>query len=283
MYADDTQLYVSFDPCSLSENIACIERCVADVSEWMCVNKLKLNEDKTEAVLCNPKDIDLVDNVTDIKIGSDIVKLSKKVKNLGVYFDSALTMESHVNHLCKCLHLELRKIQQMSAFLDTNSVKQLVTSYMFYKLDFCNVLLSNIPNDLIDKLQKIQNHAERLITKTPIRAHITPSLIKLHWLPVRARLDFKTAVLCYKYFHGIAPPYFSKIIANYFPARSLRSRSQMKLTVKKPKFVRIGGRAFSFYAPSLWNDLPFELKSIQTITNFKAQLKTYLYKKAYNL
>ena len=171
----------------------------------------------------------------------------------------------------------------MSAFLDTNSVKQLVTSYMFSKLDYCNVLLSNIPNDLIDKLQKIQNHAARLITKTPMRAHITPSLIKLHWLPVRARLEFKTAVLCFKFFHGIAPPYFSKMIANYVPSRSLRSRSQMKLTVKIPKFARISGRAFSFYAPSLWNNLPFELKSIQTITMFKAQLKTYLFKKAYNL
>ena len=150
-------------------------------------------------------------------------------------------------------------------------------------LDYCNVLSSNIPNDFIDKLQKIQNHAARLITKTPMRAHITPSLNKLHWLPVRARLEFKTAILCYKFFHGIAPPYFSKMIANYVPSRSLRSRSQMKLTVKIPKFARIGGRAFSFYAPSLWNNLPFELKCIQTITMFKAQLKTYLFKKACNL
>ena len=116
-----------------------------------------------------------------------------------------------------------------------------------------------------------------------MRAHITPSLNKLHWLPVRARLEFKTAILCYKFFHGIAPPYFSKMIANYVPSRSLRSRSQMKLTVKIPKFARIGGRAFSFYAPSLWNNLPFELKCIQTITMFKAQLKTYLFKKACNL
>ena len=211
------------------------------------------------------------------------LNFQKKVKNLGVYFDNALTMESHVNHLCKCLHLELRKIHQMSAVLDTNSIKQLVVSYMFSKLDYCNVLLSHIPQELIDKLQKIQNHAARLITKTPVRSHITPSLIKLHWLPVRTRLDFKTAVLCYRYFHGIAPPYFSKMIDCYVPSRNLRSRSQMKLAVKQPKFVKIGGRAFSFFAPSFWNNLPYELKSMPTITSFKAQLKTYLFKKAYNL
>ena len=193
-------------------------------------------------------------------------------------------MESQVNHLCKCLHLELRKIQQLSPILDTNSIKQLVVSYMFSKFDYCNILLSHIPQELMDKLQKIQNHAARLITKTPARAHITPSLIKLHWLPIKTRVDFKTAVLCYKYFHGIAPPYFSKMLDCYVPSRNLRSRSRMHLSIKKPKYVRVGGRAFSFYAPTLWNSLPsFELKSLSTITSFKAQLKTYLFKKAYNL
>ena len=104
MYADDTQLYNSFDPCTLSENVACIEKCVVEVSEWMSVNKLKLNEDKTEAVLCNPRNFDVVDNITEINIGNNQVKLSKKGKD---FFDNAHSMESQVNHLCKWLHLEL--------------------------------------------------------------------------------------------------------------------------------------------------------------------------------
>ena len=62
----------------LPRNVACIERCVVEVSDWMSVNKLKLNEDKTEAVLCNPKNFDLIDNITEINIGNNIVKLSKK-------------------------------------------------------------------------------------------------------------------------------------------------------------------------------------------------------------
>ena len=177
MYADDTQLYLSFPPYDFKDNKSVVEACVKDISDWMIVNKLKLNEDKTEVLLCNPKHLEVVDFVNEISIGNDKVVFSKKVKNLGVYFDESLSMESHINHLCKCLHLELRKIQHLSLFLDANSIKQLIISYMFSKLDYCNILLYNLPNELIEKLQKIQNHAARLITKTNFRSHISPSTI----------------------------------------------------------------------------------------------------------
>ena len=42
--------------------------CVNEVSEWMLVNKLKLNEDKTEVMLCNPKKIDIDPSIDSINI-----------------------------------------------------------------------------------------------------------------------------------------------------------------------------------------------------------------------
>ena len=93
MYADDTQLYLSFLPSSLESSIRVAEVCVNEVSEWMLVNKLKLNEDKTEVMLCNPKKIDIDPSIDSINIGNDKIMFSKKVKNLGVYFDSSLCME----------------------------------------------------------------------------------------------------------------------------------------------------------------------------------------------
>ena len=283
MYADDTQLYLSFPPSNFRDSISVVEACVKDVSNWMVLNKLKLNEDKTEVLLCNPKHLEIEDYVNEISICDDKVIFSKKVKNLGVYFDESLSMENQVNHLCKCLHFELRKIQHMSLFLDPASIKQLVISYMFSKLDYCNILLSNLPNELIDKLQKIQNHAARLVTKTNFRSQITPSLIKLHWLPVKSRLKYKCAVLCYKCVHCIAPPYLCNMLKMYIPTRNLRSKSKLQLCTKNPNYVRLGGRAFSTHGPSFWNSLPYELRSITTITRFKVELKTYLFKNSYNV
>ena len=54
--------------------------------------------------------------------------------------------------------------------------------------------------------------------------HITPVLASLHWLPVKARADFKILLLTYKSFHGLAPTYLSDLVLPYIPTRTLRSQ-----------------------------------------------------------
>ena len=171
----------------------------------------------------------------------------------------------------------------MSPFLNFDTTKQLVTSFMLSKLDYCNALLTNLPLEQIERLQKIQNHAARLITKTNMRSHITPSLVKLHWLPVKARIEFKAAVLCYKCVNKIAPPYMQKMLEIYVPSRNLRSQSKLLLKTKRSAYVKIGGRAFANYGPTIWNNLPQEIRLCNTITKFKSQLKTHLFKQSYDI
>ena len=140
----------------------------------------------------------------------------------------------------------------------------------------------NLPVELLNKLQKLQNQAARIILKKPYREHITPSLMKLHWLPVKARLTYKTAVLCYKCLNGIAPPYLANLIQEYNPTRNLRSTHRKQLVPKQCKYKRIGNRAFSCYAPTTWNSLPLEVRKATTLTKFQTLLKTHLFKTSYN-
>ena len=106
--------------------------------------------------------------------------------------------------------------------------------------------------------------------------------MKLHWLPVKARLTYKTAVLCYKCLNGIAPPYLANLIQEYTPTRNLRSTHRKQLVIKESKYKRIGNRAFSCYAPTTWNSLPLEVRKATTLSKFKTILKTHLFKTSYN-
>ena len=54
-YADDTQLYLCIEPSSIHDLIFSVEQCITEVKHWMHVNKLKLNDEKTEIILINPK------------------------------------------------------------------------------------------------------------------------------------------------------------------------------------------------------------------------------------
>ena len=65
--------------------------------------------------------------------------------------------------------------------------------------------------------------------------------------------------------------------------RLLRSSSQNFLAVPRARLKAYGDRAFSAAAPGLWNQLPPELRSVTSVDQFRTQLKTYLFKLAYDV
>jgi len=85
-------------------------------------------------------------------------------------------------------------------------MKHLVTALVLVRIDSCNSVPVNLPASTIAQLQRIQNTAARLILGLKCRAHITPALKKLHWLPVRQRITFKIATVVHCVQHQDCPP-----------------------------------------------------------------------------
>ena len=149
------------------------------------------------------------------------------------------------------------------------------------RVDYGNALLFGLPEMLLHKLQMIQNSAARLVTGTHGRDHITPVLFKLHWLPVRYRIEFKLLVLMYQAVHHLGPAYLTSLVTPYAPTRSLRSAAHRSLTIPRYNLERYGRRAFSVAGPSLWNNLPLTIREAGTLTTFKSMLKTHLFRIAF--
>ena len=278
-YADDTQLYLSIEPHDVNDLIFSVEKCIEEVKSWMEVNKLKLNDDKTEVVLINPKKYAIEND--HLFIGEEKVEFANSAKNLGVIIDENLNMNCHVTNISRAIYLEIRKLKHMSKFVNESSLKTLATSFVLSRLDYCNALFKNMNNYQFDKLQKLQNFAAKVVLGKSLYDHVTPCLIELHWLPVKFRVDYKIAVLTFKCLNGLAPPYLSCLIELYIPSRSLRSASQNLLKTKVTKFKSLGDKCFSFTAPCVWNQLPFELRAEKSFEIFKKKLKTHYFKEAF--
>ena len=217
-----------------------------------------------------------------IKIGPlDIVPVDK-ARNLGIILDSHLTLRGHINKICSSASKSIHEIGKIRKYLSTAQTEKLVHAFISSNLDYCNSILTGLPLNDINKLQRIQNTAARLITLTKKSSHITPTLITLHWLPVKQRIIFKILKLTHKSLHGIAPLYISELLErrNVKQPRTLRS-SQCNLTVPKTKTKTYGDRAFQKVAPNLWNNLPDYLKNTNNFNDFKSLLKTYLFNQAY--
>ena len=104
-----------------------------------------------------------------------------------------------------------------------------------------------------------------------------PLLMSLHWLPMEHRIVFKLLVIAHNCLHGKAPEYLSDLLELYKPSRTLRSVDQF-LLVKHKTRNSFGDRAFANSAPFLWNNLPFNIRSIETMSTFRKSLKTHLFK-----
>ena len=112
-------------------------------------------------------------------------------------------------------------LQTFSSFLSTYAANKLAVSFILSRLDYCNSLLAGIPDYKLNKLQRIQNHIARLVLRKSRPASATALLRTLHWLPVKARIQYKIACLCFQcIYQNNKPPYISNLLHPYYPSRT---------------------------------------------------------------
>ena len=198
---------------------------------------------------------------------------SPKARNLGFILDSSLSKKDHVSKVCQLSYFELKRIGSIRNFLSVDATKILVTSCILSRLDYCNSLLIGSSDTLIDRLQKIQNNAARLIFRLPKSANISQQLMSLHWLPVKSRIQYKIASLCYHSLNNTAPSYLSDLVRkDSCPVYNTRSSSDPLLLSTRPAHTKktLGDRSFSYAAPAVWNSLPLQLRSASSLSSFKS-------------
>ena len=204
------------------------------------------------------------------------------VRNLGIIFDSSLSMEPHLTAISRSVCMSIRNIGHIRKYLDKHTTEVLVHAFITSKIDMGNSLLYSININQLNRLQRLQNISARLISLTSKHSHITPVLANLHWLPISYRIKYKIGLFVYKIIHNNAPHYLSDLIHPYSTARTgLRSSGLMRL--HEPRTSTLwGDRSFTAAAARVWNQLPLAIKLSSSITTFKKNLKSHLYKQAYS-
>ncbi|CAH3130036.1 unnamed protein product [Porites lobata] len=225
--------------------------------------------------------------VKNLVIASDTVDCSTTAKNIQVIFNNSLSMLLHVTARYSSF-FHLRNIFKIRKFLSYDTCKTLIHAFVSTRIDYCNSLLYGQPKCILKRLQSVLNSATRLIHLTSRYEHVTPLIIQLHWLPIEQRITFTIAVkkcviheiITFKALHGAAPSYITDL---FKPYRLLRSSNQFLLSTSKFNLKTYGGRSLTIAAPSVWNALPFELRSCNSLSSFKSKLKTRLFKIGYDV
>ena len=177
------------------------------------------------------------------------VNVACKARNIGCIINSTVTMEDQVNSVTKGCYERIHEIGRIRHNLTKYAAATLINSQVTSKLDSFNACLPSLSTPLLNKLQRVQNSGARLLTGTKKYDHITPVLKKLHWLPVKSRIDYKILLLCFKALHDLAPKYLCDMIKKKKPGRELRPSSIRELEVPLSKKKRHMGTVPSHISP----------------------------------
>ena len=205
----------------------------------MFANKLKLNPDKTEFILIGSRKNhnQLLPHFPTNILGNQ-VSPAQSVRNLGVVFDSNFTFSNHVSQVIKSTRVQARDLYRIRPLLDLNTSVLLANDLVSSRLDYCNSLFLSLTDFELRRLQLVQNSLCRVVTRSSKFSHITPQLKKLHWLPVRYRVQFKIGLITYKIFTQGQPVYLRDLIHPYTSFRNTRRSTPKLKFLQTPTFDR---------------------------------------------
>ena len=163
---------------------------------------MKINPDKTEILLFYPPELHNEVIIKGVLFEDLCIRFSECVKNVGVYLDKNLNMNSHINHISSFCYKILKDIRSIKKNLEKDHLERIVHSVISSLLDYGNSLFLNLSKVNIFKLQKVQNAAARLILGRRRRESAREALNELHWLNIESRVIFKVILLVFKVLRG---------------------------------------------------------------------------------
>ena len=256
LYADDTQLYISFTPTTSALSLETLTTTFNDILSWMNLNKLLLNPSKTEFLLIGTKQQRLkFSDLTNLSLSNDIIPVSSSARNLGFIFDSDMSFSDQINSVSKSCHFHIRDIRRIRHLLPLSTATALANSLVSSNLDYCNSLYSGISQTNLNKLQRIQNSLARVITNTSKYQHITPTLKNYTGFLSNRESTTKPVFSHTKHLQINNLHIFTIVFHSRHILFSTRSSDSLVLSIP---YVRssLGKRAFSVIGPRLWNSLP---------------------------
>ena len=257
-----------------------LENASIQIKSWMDQHRLKMNSAKTEFILFGSSAQLKKCSVNHITVNGDNVERTNMIKYLGAWMDENLTFKKHITKKCQIAAYSLHKIRCVRKYLTEDACHILVRGLVISHLDYANAILVNLPKCDINKMQRIQNMAAKVIKGKGRYDSSTETLKSLHWLPIHLRIHHKILCTVFKCMQGNAPLYLQELLVMDDMPRNMRLRSDnvvKKLKIPRTQRKTFASRSFSVVGPTMWNALPNDLKAVESLDVFKNKLKTHLY------
>ena len=277
LFADDAMINASGD--SVSEVQRKLQSCLSNISAWYRENRLKINSDKSKVMLVGSKAQLKSLNVDEFILNYEGMPL-ELVENaiyLGMTINSDISLEFHVQRLCQNMYYHLSLLRRLRRIFPKDLLLQIYKSYVQPRLDYGITLYGCSTQNYIDLIQRVHNHAARLITGNfdYIICRGIELVKSLNLYTIRDRRDYFLTILMFKSANGIAPTYLSDRVVMNFVVDGYDTRGsdmELYLSMLRKEAYR---NSFMYMGGKLWNDLPEFVQNSANIESFKRNYIMY--------
>ena len=193
-------------------SVQTLERKVVEVKELMDANHLKMNDSKTEFITFASKQMLKLCTTDHLNVNDVNVPRCKVIKYLGAWLDQHLQLIKHITVKCGKAVANIQRIKLVRPFLTKEACHMLTQGLVTSHLDYCNAIFTGLPECLLKRLQFVQNCAAKLVLGRHKFDSSREALAELHWLPIKAWIDFKVLTLVHRCLSADAPEYLRNLL-----------------------------------------------------------------------
>ena len=230
MYGDDTVLYLAGPTVDnltfyINQDLQCL-------SEWLEDNNLVLNVSKTKCVLFTSRRHKERDCILNLNLLGKSISCETTFKYLDVVFDNFMTWKAHADYVCKKVASRVSILGRIRSFVTKEAATLLHNALILPLFDYCDIAWSNLLQQDIDRLQRLQNRSARIITRC---SPSSEAIEQLQWPTLSSRRYYHKAKLVFLCLHSLVPSYFSSYFTRFSNVHHYSTRQSMRLSLPKVK------------------------------------------------
>jgi hypothetical protein len=268
LFADDSSLYCSAS--SLNDIEGILNHDLQIISDWAKTWLVDFNPKKTEAILFSLRQSENIPNLT---FENTYINFVESHKHLGVTLSANGKWTNHVDLILESASKTLNIMKKMKFVLTRKALNQIYFSYIRPILEYSCILWDGCTNQCVEKLEKLQNEAARVVTGLTKSVSLNNLYMECGWDHLADRRKFQKLCFMYKCYHEMVPSYISDIIppirgdTNRYP---LRNNDNINLPFFRTLISQQSCIPSSIQA---WNNLDNNVRNSPTLTSFRSSVR----------
>lgn len=276
MYADDTQLYLSFNPTNAVLANTQLNNDLESINKISKNHSLKINPSKTVAILFSSKNTkDSILNNIELRLNNNVIAFHESAKSLGLVLDSKLKFTEHVTGCLRKGFSMLKVLYSHRHYLSKETRKTLCDALVLSHCNYADTVYGPFLDSINkNRIQKLQNCCIRFICGIRRGQGVSHKLPELGWLNMANRRKVHSICFFFKIIKYRTPPYLYNKITFRTDVHNLNIRRRDVLTIPMhtKEFFK---KSFSYNIASEINKHKI-VNFNQSVTTLKKRIKTSL-------